>query len=139
MSLLDSRIKKIVDTLKVTILYRDGMDKPGHYIAAINTIVLKEDMSDVEEMRVLLHELGHACKHHKNYYLYNLTFTLRSKMESEADQYMIKSLLDRYLSAPDIDVKHFNYMKFIEYNNLDPKYEYVVREMVIDFYRTGFA
>nr|WP_242704559.1 ImmA/IrrE family metallo-endopeptidase [Enterococcus sp. 665A] len=137
---MDSRIKKIVDTLKVAILYRGGMDKPGHYIAAINTIVLKEGLTEQDEMRVLLHELGHASKHHKNYYLYNLTFSLRSKMESEAEQYMIKTMLDQYLSAPDIDVLHFNYMKFIENNELDPKYEYVVREMVLDYlYHAGSA
>ncbi|MGM0214910.1 hypothetical protein IGI42_002491 [Enterococcus sp. AZ109] len=130
--MLDRRIRKIVDTLKVTILYRAGMDKPGHYIAATNTIVLKEGMSEMEEMRVLLHELGHACKHHNNYHLYNLTFTLRSKMEAEAEQYMIKKLLDKYMAASDIDLRHVNYMKFIESNDLNPKYEHAVKELLND-------
>ena len=127
---MDRRIKQIADELNVTIEFHPNLDRHGHYIAAINLVVIKEGLPELEEMRALLHELGHACKHHNNYVLYQQTFSLRSKMEAEAEGFMLEKLFDRYISIDGIDVTHMNYMKFLEDNNLNPNYEPQVKRLI---------
>lgn len=130
---MDRRIKQIADELNVTIEYHPDLDRHGHYIAAINFIAIKEGLSELDEMRALLHELGHACKHHNNHVLYQQTFSLRSKMEAEADGFMIENLFDRYISLNSIDVKYMNYMKFIEDNKLNPNSEPLVKQLIAKY------
>lgn len=130
---MDRRIKQIVDELNVTIEYHPNLDRHGHYIAAINLIAIKEGLTELEEMRALLHELGHACKHHNNYVLYQQTFSLRSKMEAEADGFMLEKLFNRYISIDGIELSHMNYMKFLEDNDLNPNYEQQVRRLIANY------
>ncbi|HBC2646162.1 TPA: ImmA/IrrE family metallo-endopeptidase, partial [Enterococcus faecium] len=96
----------------------------------MNTIVIKANLSKYRRQRTLLHELGHASKHHDNYFLYNLAFSLHSKMEYEADRFMIEKLLDRYIAKSELEPHNINYMKFIEDNNLSVRFEPLVKELL---------
>lgn len=80
MSHLDSQIEMIINELGVKVEERENLDADGHYVAYMNTIVIKANLSKYRRQRTLLHELGHASKHHDNYSLYNLAFSLHSKM-----------------------------------------------------------
>lgn len=129
---MESQINMIINELGVNIIEKEFLDANGHYIAEINAIVVKSSLSNWDKEKTILHELGHACKHHKDYYLYNLAFSLHSKMEHEADCYMIEKLLDGYLVSTNIELSEVNYMKFIEDTDINPYYEPIVKNMLIE-------
>jgi Zn-dependent peptidase ImmA (M78 family) len=127
---VELKVKKIIKKLGVTVTERCGLDADGHYIARINTIVINASLSKWEKLKTLLHELGHASKHQNNYEMYNLSFSLHSKMEYEADCYLIKEILDNYMVAADLEPHQVNYMKFIESTEIDSKFEPLVKELL---------
>ena len=137
MACLDREISKLIKELGVDIIYVPRLDAEGKYIAAINTIVIDDRLSERDKRRVLLHELGHAAKHQNNYELYNCAYSLHSKMENEANEFMLDSLVQSYIRTVDLDGKYLNYMKFIEDNEIDTRYEFVVKELFTKYiYRT---
>lgn len=134
---MDREISKLIKELGVDIIYVPELDSDGKYIAAINTIVIDDRLSERDKRRVLLHELGHAAKHQNNYELYNCAYSLHSKMENEANEFMLDSLVQSYIRTVDLDGKYLNYMKFIEDNEIDTRYEFVVKELFTKYiYRT---
>ncbi|MBD9712270.1 ImmA/IrrE family metallo-endopeptidase [Enterococcus faecium] len=120
----------MLSELGVKVEERENLDADGHYVAYMNTIVIKANLSKYRRQRTLLHELGHASKHHDNYFLYNLAFSLHSKMEYEADRFMIENLLDSYIAKSELEPHNINYMKFIEDNNLSVRFEPLVKELL---------
>ncbi|MBO1095623.1 ImmA/IrrE family metallo-endopeptidase [Enterococcus casseliflavus] len=127
---MDAKINDIISQLNVSVVYKEKMDADGHYIAAINTIALSSTLSERKEKTTLLHELGHAAKHMKNYELYNLTFSLRSKMEQEAEEFMIEQMIETRLYDPDFSPEAFNSINFLESYDLDFKYEPIVKQFM---------
>lgn len=127
---MDSQIEMMLSELGVKVEERENLDADGHYVAYMNTIVIKANLSKYRRQRTLLHELGHASKHHDNYFLYNLAFSLHSKMEYEADCFMIENLLDSYIAKSELEPHNINYMKFIEDNNLSVRFEPLVKELL---------
>lgn len=101
------RLKNIIEELRVKIVYEDCLEVNGHYIATINTIVINNNLNDYQKSKVLLHELGHAAMHQDNYRLYKLTFALHSKIENQADNYMIDSFIEE-------NDNQFNYSMIME-------------------------
>lgn len=128
---MDAKINEIISQLNVSVVRKEKMDADGHYIAAINTIVLDSSLSERKEKVTLLHELGHAAKHMKNYELYNLTFSLRSKMEQEAEEFMIEQMIETRLYDPDFSPEAFNSINFLESYDLDFKYESIVKQFMV--------
>ncbi|MDT2662186.1 ImmA/IrrE family metallo-endopeptidase [Enterococcus hulanensis] len=134
---MDREISELIKELGVDIIYVPELDSGGKYIAAINTIVIDSRLSERDKRRVLLHELGHAAKHQNNFELYNCAYSLHSKMENEANEFMLDSLVQSYIRTVDLDGKYLNYMKFIEDNEIDTRYEFVVKELFTKYiYRT---
>lgn len=127
---MDAKINDIISQLNVSVVQKEKMDADGHYIAAINTIVLDSSLSERKEKVTLLHELGHAAKHMRNYELYNLTFSLRSKMEQEAEEFMIEQMIETRLYDPDFSPEAFNSINFLESYDLDFKYESIVKNFM---------
>lgn len=137
---LDIRIKRIIKELDVKIEYRYDIDKPGYYIPVLNIIILYSGLSELEEACVLLHELGHAAEHQKNYILYNQTAALHSKMETQADRYMVKKVLDFYLEDPMLQPETFNVVRFLENNDLGLEHESFVKNLLRGYsYEENFA
>lgn len=131
---MDRKIKKIIDQLGVNITDADGMDSDGHYIPLINTIVLCCKLSEPARTLVLLHELGHACLHHDNRELYNLTTAMHNKMENEANLFMINKIVEARFKDSDFNLESFNYMNFLESYDLNLNYEPIVRDMIESYY-----
>lgn len=121
-------IGRIVEELAVTVIDVPELDANGHFIAAINTIVLDARLDDRERTKALLHELGHAAKHKNNYDLYHLAFSLHSKMEREAEEFMIEQMVKIYLHETDFNFDSFNVVNFLETHKLDLKFEPIVKE-----------
>lgn len=110
------RLKNIVEELKVKIVYDDCLETNGHYLSSINVIVINDNLSEYDKDKVLLHELGHAAMHQDNYRLYKLAFALHSKMESEANDYMINNFI------ADSDYQ-YNYSMLLEEFNIGIGYD----------------
>lgn len=127
---IERKIEKIIKKLGVTVMEKEGLDVDGHYIACMNTVVIKASLSKWEKLKTLLHELGHASKHQNDYEMYNLSFSLHSKMEYEADCFLVKEILDNYMIAADLEPSQVNYMKFIEATEIDSKFEPFIKDLL---------
>ncbi|MFR6670154.1 ImmA/IrrE family metallo-endopeptidase [Enterococcus sp.] len=126
-------VTKIIDELSVTVKY-ENIKRPGYYIAKLNIIVINSNLSVFEQTKTLLHELGHASKHFNNYKMYNLAFSLHSKMENEAVEFMIERMIEVRLNDPDFNPATFNSFNFLESYKLDLSYEPVVREFMTNYF-----
>ncbi|MEG0619178.1 MAG: ImmA/IrrE family metallo-endopeptidase [Bacilli bacterium] len=124
------RLKNIIEELKVKIIYDDNLEKQGHYIASCNTIVISNSLDNRTRSLVLLHELGHAAMHQDNYRLYKLTYSMHSKMENEAEEFVIEETLEVYLSSGLFEVNQINYIHFLELNEFDSKYEPFIKKLL---------
>lgn len=129
---IESHIRYLVKQLNLSVIYNDCLDNKGYYIENTNIIVVKQGLSDLDEVLVLLHEIGHAAKHKGEMSLYNLAFSLHSKMENEAEEFMIENLIKHYAEYTDQD--NANWLKFMEDYEIEPKYEFVVKELMTSTY-----
>lgn len=125
-----NELQEMANKLSVNIIYSSVIEKSGHYLPDLNTIVLNANLTDREVRQVFAHELGHACLHHDEQELYQQTFVIHSKMEYEADCFMIEHLLDEYLSTSDIPINLINYWKFMEAHSLSPCLENLIKERI---------
>lgn len=135
---LDSLIKKIVEILQVTVRYTTEIKKDAYCFPNLNLIIINSCNSEREQQKNLLHELGHLAKQRNNYQLYNLTFALHSKMENEAEEFMIEKMLEVKLNDPDFEPSSFNYINFLESYDIETRYEPVVKDFMTK-YLVGFS
>lgn len=87
-----------------------NIEKDGYYLDEIKTMIVNIDLSDEEKKRVILHELKHALDHSELTPLYD-RFTFHSKMESEANNFVVEYLIKEH----DGD---YNYSNILEEFNL---------------------
>lgn len=132
---MQRHIDQLIRGLHITLVYDDGLDKAAHYIALFNIIVVNSTKTIFEQQKATLHELGHACKHHDEIGLYNLAHSLHSKMEFEADAFMIEKILLNYISETDIEPSEINSIRFIESFKIDSRFEEHVK-MLLNNYQT---
>lgn len=130
---LNNEVNEIIDELGVTIIETPRLDSDARYIAMINTIVLDARLSDHVKTLRLLHELGHAAKHKNNYVLYQKTFALHSKMENEAEEFMIEKMLEVTVNNPDFEPSSFNYVNFLESYEIELRYEPFVKQFMTKY------
>lgn len=135
---MDSLIKKIVEMLQVTVRYTTEIKKDAYCFPNLNLIIINSCNSEREQQKNLLHELGHLAKQRNNYQLYNLTFALHSKMENEAEEFMIEKMLEVKLNDPDFEPSSFNYINFLESYDIETRYEPVVKDFMTK-YLVGFS
>lgn len=98
-------IKQELKRFGVEIAFID-MDAKGFYVNEYSTIFISNSLSDEESRRVIFHEMKHALDHSDYCSLYKIT-VYRLKMESEANDYMVKKLID------ENDGK-YNYSQLVE-------------------------
>lgn len=69
------------------------LEKNGYYSYEFKTMFVNQALSEERQKEVILHELGHYLTQSDYFLLYsNPIFNM--KMESEANHYMIKSLIE---------------------------------------------
>lgn len=113
----DSMVKsEIKDTLKehnISICFFDGneLNREGFFVPSLDTVFVNNLLPEKDFDRVILHELGHI-KHSK----YSYDF-LSTKLENEANRFMIKKLLNQHLEK--IDIAEFNIVQFAKANKLN--------------------
>lgn len=111
-------IAKELKRLDVALVYLD-LDCDGCYIPGCKTIFVNEQLSELRARSVIYHEIGHIKNHKELFNLYNSP-TIHSKMEREANQFMIDSLIDD-------NEGHYNYSQVLEGFNLGMGWQFKVQ------------
>ncbi|GET11656.1 hypothetical protein SN811_01560 [Ligilactobacillus agilis] len=126
---------RIIDTFlrenEITVAILDGLDNEGFYIPDKRTIILKSELTKQEQIKVLLHELGHIFNDDRVIGSYNDYFTPRSKMESKANEFMIRELLQDYISTTDTEPHEINCVSFLEREKLPMALEDSVQRIIM--------
>lgn len=130
---LDNEVDKIIDELAVTVLEVPKLDSDARYIAVMNTIIIDSRLPDRIKLLRLLHELGHAAQHKENYVLYRRTYALHSKMENEAEEFMIEKMLEVTLNDPEFNPDSFDCINFLESYEIEVRYEPLVKAFMAEY------
>lgn len=101
-----NKLLDIARNHEIIVVFLD-ISKPAFYISETNTIIINNNLLEGEQKIVLLHELAHAKKHRQQACLYNSTYVNQSKMEAEANEFMLHSLVEENDGA-------YNYTNVIE-------------------------
>ena len=131
-------VKALLEKYGIILVFSD-LNRPGCYISEIRTMFVSSDLNDFEKIKVILHEAGHGFLHDDLVGFYKMN-EFHSKMEYQADCFMITELVKIYISLTDIDIHQFNYMQFIEQNDLDLAYEDLIKQIAFDYaYQESFG
>ncbi|MGT2958841.1 cI-like repressor [Streptococcus bovimastitidis] len=106
------QIDEILKEYKIRLIVFDNelFPRDGAYFPPERTIFINNKLSKEERERLILHELGHI---NHNPELYS---RLLFKFENEAERFMIRELIKKYLKTHD--VIDFNWLKFAETNKI---------------------
>lgn len=83
-----------------------SLKKNGYYNHDLKTMFVNESLDEEKQKEVILHELGHALNHNDLSALYDKP-VFRSKMENEANYFMMNYLIDE-------SDGHFDYSSVLE-------------------------
>ena len=129
--LFNHRIDAFLRENEITVAILDGLDNEGFYIPEKRTIILKSELSKNEQIKVLLHELGHIFNDDKVIGSYNDYLVPRSKMESKANDFMLRELLENYILRTNTDPTDINCVSFLESERLPMSFEDSVRRIIM--------
>ncbi|HFI0329945.1 TPA: ImmA/IrrE family metallo-endopeptidase [Streptococcus suis] len=107
--------------------YFDGREtgNSGLYIQPCDTIFINAYLDDIDQKKVLCHELGHVGQHLDHYE------RMREKFELQADRNMIHHLLLDYIPTLDF-IEDFNVCRFMDAYRLKTICD---EQMVVDEFR----
>ena len=134
---MNIRIKDLLRKYNATLVYNDDLHKKGFNIpinSTSNIIVVNSDLTDEEIEQVILHELGHSANDDKvigSYNDYNDYLVPRSKMESKANDFMLRELLENYILRTNTDPTDINCVSFLESERLPMSFEDSVRRIIM--------
>ncbi|MEY8737992.1 ImmA/IrrE family metallo-endopeptidase [Lactobacillus sp. AN1001] len=123
---VDTKIKDLIRKLDITICYDPNLDSDGRYIADFNFIALKSGLSEEQEFKALVHELGHTCDHHNCLDSYERALN-GSRMERQANNFMLSETLEQYISINGLEPWQVNYINFLNDVGLDYSYIPIVQ------------
>lgn len=129
--LFNHRIDAFLRENEITVAILDGLDNEGFYIPEKRTIILKSELSKNEQIKVILHELGHIFNDDKVIGSYNDYLVPRSKMESKANDFMLRELLENYILTTNTDPTDINCVSFLESERLPMSFEDSVRRIIM--------
>ncbi|TXJ78226.1 ImmA/IrrE family metallo-endopeptidase [Ligilactobacillus salivarius] len=129
--LFNHRIDAFLRENEITVAILDGLDNEGFYIPEKRTIILKSELSKNEQIKVLLHELGHIFNDDKVIGSYNNYLVPRSKMESKANDFMLRELLENYILRTNTEPTDINCVSFLESEKLPMSFEDSVRRIIM--------
>ncbi|MGK4046200.1 DUF6782 family putative metallopeptidase [Ligilactobacillus salivarius] len=129
--LFNHKIDAFLRENEITVAILDGLDNEGFYIPEKRTIILKSELSKNEQIKVLLHELGHIFNDDKVIGSYNDYLVPRSKMESKANDFMLRELLENYILRTNTDPTDINCVSFLESERLPMSFEDSVRRIIM--------
>ena len=130
-------IKRIIGELGVVVIV-GKLDNPGYYDPVHNAIFVNEGLDELQHEVVLIHELGHAALQRGEWEVYDATINMKSKMEYEANYFMVELLFDDYMKVTDIEPEDINVFDFMRQNDIPSKDEYMVREVIANYKFDGY-
>ncbi|MBK4758977.1 hypothetical protein CU024_2485 [Enterococcus faecium] len=104
----------------------------GFYLPELRTIFINENLVEIERNKVLLHESRHALGHNELIALYSKS-VFHSKMEDEANRFMIEVLLQDYMNLFALAVDQINYMKFMDFYGIDYDCEEYIKKLLVNY------
>ena len=130
--MFNHRIDDLLKENNITVAFLDDLDSKGLYIPERKTIILKSELSKEEQILVLLHELGHILHDDDvpgSYVDYHVP---RSKMEYQANDFMLRELLHQYILTNNADPEDINCVAFLESEQLPLSLEDSVKQILSD-------
>lgn len=118
---MDSHLKRLLKkyNLKIQLgpTHGDGciVETPDGYP---DLLVIKEDLSDEQIEKVILHELGHAENDDDTQSDYKTNYTTRLSCESGAKSYVVSRLVKKYIDL-GYDVETANWLTLAKYIGTD--------------------
>ncbi|MBS7577485.1 MULTISPECIES: ImmA/IrrE family metallo-endopeptidase [unclassified Enterococcus] len=128
-------IKKILKENGISLEYHN-MTKKGYFISALNIIVINQNLEDSEMENTLLHEIFHAINHKDMCHIYDLSYTARSSMETDANRNMVRQKLILYFEQYEAeDVECFNWLQFATWARfkLTSTLEWLIKDEYVNF------
>lgn len=129
---MDNDVKAIIHQLGVSVLF-GSLECSGYYSSEFNVIFISNQLDELQTKVVLLHELGHASKQRDEMELYKATMAMKIKLEYGANRFMIKWLLNRYISITGDDPQSINYLEFMRQNDIPARDENIVKETIASY------
>lgn len=126
---VNSEIKDLLCELDICVGYDPNLDDPGRYIEQFNFIALRSGLSEEQEFKALVHELGHACDHHNCLDRYERLFS-GGQMERVANNFLISEALEQYMSINCLEPSQVNYTRFLDDMELDYSYTVEVKKLL---------
>lgn len=137
---MDSKIRDLVKSLGITVVYDGTLEKDAYYMPKFDIVVVNNNLSEFDQKKALLHELKHAASHKNEIELYNIAFSLHSKMEYQAECFMVVELLDDYIQKTGLEPSQVNRITFLESCNIDTRFENFVHNRLSQYMnRLGFV
>jgi Zn-dependent peptidase ImmA (M78 family) len=124
------KIKKILHSLEIQLVLLD-IEKNGYYDPISKMMIVSSNLPEKEMKKTIIHEIGHDILHRDTRVLYKLTVP-RSKMEYEANCFMIKYLLQEYINQFSVTIQQINYLNFLEYYKISFYYRDFVMDLILD-------
>jgi len=130
-------LETVLNECGVGIAYVE-MESDGCYIEEEHIIFVNCSLSQEDRRKTIYHEIKHVVDHKEFIELYK-TFYFRTKMEYEADRFMIENLLYDFLSECHIDPYQINIFSFMDYYELDYNCESTIRNLILEMVRNEVA
>ena len=93
-------------------------------------IIVNSTLREEEQNQAILHELGHNVHDKEIAGSYKNDDKVHSKMESNANRYMLQETLRQYCAETDIDLQDINSIKFLEHHNLNLNLDEIIRALI---------
>lgn len=130
-------LETVLNECGVGIAYVE-MESDGCYIEEEHIIFVNCSLSQEDRRKTIYHEIKHVVDHKEFIELYKI-FYFRTKMEYEADRFMIENLVYDFLSECHIDPYQINIFSFMDYYELDYNCESTIRNLILEMVRNEVA
>lgn len=134
---MDNKLKELLEELDAVVMY-GSLDYPGRIafppiLEGKAVIYIDTKLTETQQKTVLIHELGHLAKQRDEKELYDVTISMKMKMEYGANKFMIKYLFSNYIDVTGDDPHSVNYLEFMRQNDIPSRDENIVKEVILSY------
>lgn len=134
---MDFTTKRVLKERKIHIEYADVdfqaqiFDTPKGPVIVVNKNIV-DDFFDW----IATHEIGHDKFDSLVNGCYRSNDAVHSKMEYNANRYMISEMFDKYIACEGVDVEDINPVEFLEQRGLSLNLEPILRKIILEKVKT---
>ena len=129
---MDIEIEQLLKENKIHIEYANVdftaalFQTPKGPVVIVNQNVIEEFID-----WAIMHEIGHDKYDHITTGSYQDDFAVHTKMEHNANVFMVSEMFAKYLAQGDVDIEDINPVQFLEQRGLDLSLEPVLKNIII--------